>query len=426
MQQRKIIASQISILVGGAFVGWLYDDAERGLLVASLMLLAWHLRQLLTFEQAVRDKDFDRFRYGDGIWSQLYSRFAYARSQSRRYKKNYRNIVKEVRKSANALPDGGIVLNDAFEIVLCNKAAEKLVGFQRKRDRGQRVDNILRDPAFTAYLDAAMFDDDVEFRSPMKEGDWLRCRIVPYGTNQFLLTIQDITAQRRLAVSRRDFVANASHELRSPLTVIGGYLDTMAGDKDTPAHWKRPIQQMQSQAARMNRMIGDLLELSRLESSGEAKMDEVVDVCEVIGRARSTVSDLGEIPEIIIICQSEKRLVGVTNEIESVVVNLLTNAIRHTVPDGEITMSWVDGENAGAKLSVQDSGSGIAAEDLSRLTERFFRADAGRSRDNGGVGLGLAIVKHVLVRHGAELSIESELEIGSTFTCHFPADRIVH
>jgi len=424
--QRKVIAGQVFILVGGAFVGWLYDNPERGLLAAALLLLAWHLRQLLTFEQAVRDKDFDRFRYGDGIWSQLYSRFAYARSQSRRYKKSYRAIVKEVRKSANALPDGGIVLNDAFEIVLCNKAAAKLVGFQRKRDRGQRVDNILRDPAFSAYLSGESFKEDVEIRSPANEGDWLRCRIVPYGTDQFLLIIQDVTSQRRFAVSRREFVANASHELRSPLTVISGYLDTIAADDEIPSHWKRPVKQMQSQAARMSKMIGDLLELSRLETGGEAKTDEVVDICELLKLARETVGDLGKIPDIRIDCQSPKKLFGSTGEIESVIVNLLTNAIRHTPPDGQITLSWLDDISGGAVLSVMDSGVGIAAENLSRITERFYRADEGRSREHGGVGLGLAIVKHVLARHGAELEIESELDVGSTFTCRFTADRVIH
>lgn len=424
--QRKLIASQVSILVGGAFVGWLYDNPERGLLIAALLLLAWHLRQLLTFEQAVRDKDFERFRYGDGIWSQLYSRYAYARGQSSRYKKSYRAIVKEVRKSANALPDGGIVLNNAFEIILCNKVAQTLVGFKRKRDRGQRVDNILRDPAFAAYLSADSFKEGVEIRSPAKEGDWLHCRLVPYGTDQYLLIIRDVTSQRRFAVSRREFVANASHELRSPLTVIGGYLDTLASDDEIPSHWQRPVKQMQSQAARMNKLIGDLLELSRLESGGTAKMDEIVDVCELLKSASETVSDLGVVPNIQINCQSQRKLLGNTVEIESIIANLLTNAIRHTAPDGQITLSWIDAGSDAAAMSVTDTGVGIAAENISRLTERFFRADEGRSRENGGVGLGLAIVKHVLARHDAELEIESELDVGSTFTCMFSADRVLH
>ena len=422
--RRKVVIAHIAILFGGALLGWLYGRAELGLLVAALVALAWNVRRLLAFEEAVRNKDFANFHYDEGIWSQLYSRFSYQRRQSQHYKKSYRQLIKEVRKSTNAMPDGGIILSDDFEILHCNKAAQRLAGFRRRKDRGQRVDNILRDPDFTEYLASGDFSVGVEIRSPLVEGNWLHCRIVPYGAEQLLLLIQDITVRRRQAVTRREFVANASHELRSPLTVVSGYLDTLASESDIPEHWHRPIEQMQSQTARMNKIVAELLELSRLEGSGAAPTDEIVDVCGLLASIRKSLQGREQVPQIRIDCNPSLQLHGSSAEIESVILNLLTNAIRHTEPDGLITLTW-SARDEGAELVVEDTGIGIEAEHLPRLSERFFRVDAGRSREDGGIGLGLAIVKHILERHNASLQISSEPGSGSRFACLFSKARIV-
>jgi two-component system phosphate regulon sensor histidine kinase PhoR len=386
--------------------------------------LGWNIRQLLVFEQALRDKEFGSLRYGDSIWSQHYSRFSYLRSQSKEYKKNYRRLVKEVRKSTNAMPDGGIILNNDFEIVLCNKAAKRLAGFRRHADKGHRVDNILRDPAFGAYLKSGDFDVGVEVRSPVTNGGWLLCRIVPYGADQLLLLIQDVTDRRALAKMRRDFVANASHELRSPLTVLSGYLDMLTEDEEVPEHWQKPLAQMQAQSRRMNNIVAELLELSRVESAGAAPGDNIVDICRLLSDAKSSLAGSDDIASVDIHCDPNIQLRGSAAEIESVIVNLLTNAIRHTPGDGSISISW-SAQNGGASLEVSDTCTCIDPEHLPRLTERFFRVDAGRSRDGGGVGLGLAIVKHILNRHEANLDIESEPGAGSKFTCQFPRERTV-
>lgn len=422
--RRKIVYGHLLLLSGGALIGWLYEHVDWGLLAAALLGLAWHVRQLLTFEQALRDKDFGSLRYGDNIWSQLYSRFSYQRGRTRQYKKSYRQLIKEVRKSTSAMPDGGIILNRDFEIVFCNEAAQQLAGFRRRLDKGHRVDNILRDPEFREYLKSEDFMPGIEIRSPLVEGGWLMCRIVPYGADQQLLLIQDITERRQLVAMRRDFVANASHELRTPLTVVSGYLDTLASDDDIPAHWRKPVAQMQTQAGRMNRIVAELLELSRLECAGSAPADEVVDVCGLLTAARNSLAGQHNIANIEIDCQSQSKLYGSSAEIESVIVNLLSNAIRHTPADGQITMAWTS-DDGRAQLSVTDTGVGIEPEYIPRLTERFFRVDAGRSRDGGGVGLGLAIVKHILERHDACLQIESTPGSGSRFSCQFTQARIV-
>jgi two-component system phosphate regulon sensor histidine kinase PhoR len=421
--RQQLIFGQILLIAGGGLVGWLYDHATVGLLAAALLGLGWQLRQLLRFEAALRSRHFGSLKYGDSIWSQMYSRFMYQRQRARQYRKAYRQLLKEVRKSTNAMPDGGVVLDNDDTIVRCNKAAQRLAGFKRKADRGQRVDNILRDPAFGEYLRANEFSEGIEIRSPISEGGWLSCRLVPYGADQKLLLIHDITERRRLSALRREFVANASHELRSPLTVISGYLDTLARDQDLPRDWQKPIEEMQMQSTRMNTIVSELLELSRLEGSGTATMDEIVDVCGLLSTAKKSVASLSGIADIEVSFGSRAQLYGSAAEIESVIVNLMSNAIRYTPEDGRIFLRWTVSDEGG-ELTVEDNGIGIEPEYVPRLTERFFRVDPGRSRDEGGVGLGLAIVKHILERHEGSLLIESTPGQGSIFTCRFPPSRI--
>ncbi|MDX1405717.1 MAG: phosphate regulon sensor histidine kinase PhoR [Woeseiaceae bacterium] len=419
----KLVVGHIVLLAVGAVIGMLYDHADWGLLVAALLMLAWHVQRLLIFERAMRTKNFEAMRYAGGVWSYIYSRIMHMRNRSKLHKKHYRKLIKEIRKSANALPDGGIILNEEFEIIVCNSAAEKLAGFRHRQDRGQRVDNILRAPAFRKYLHSKEFDKAVEVPSPIREDCWLSCRIVPYGANQLLLLIRDITERRRMTAMRREFIANASHELRSPLTVISGYLDTLVSEPGVPEDWKKPLSQMQEQTARMNKIVAELLELSRLEGSGPAPEDEIIDVPGLLAAARKTYAGQQNVAEIKLEIQSQAKLQGSSSEIESVIDNLLSNALRYTAADGTVTLSWESDED-GARLSVSDTGIGIDEEHIPRVTERFFRVDPGRDRHDGGVGLGLAIVKHVLERHSARLVINSRRHQGSTFTCHFPRDRL--
>ena len=247
---------------------------------------------------------------------------------------------------------------------------------------------------------------------------------MPYGANQKLLFLRDITERIRLNRMRRDFVANASHELRSPLTVISGYLDSLTEDPELQENWGQPIRQMQAQARRMNTVVSELLELSRLESAGRAGKDEAVDVGGLLAAAKKSYAGQDGIAAIDVKTQSTAQLLAAGNEIESLISNLLSNAVRHTPADGQITLTWrVDG--GGAEIIVKDTGEGIPADQIPRLTERFFRVHRGRAREDGGVGLGLAIVKHVLGRHDGELSVTSEVGMGSEFRCRFPAERVV-
>ena len=247
---------------------------------------------------------------------------------------------------------------------------------------------------------------------------------MPYGPDQRLLLVSDITQAKKLATARTDFVANASHELRSPLTVLAGYLDALREDEALSDSWSGPVADMCEQADRMSRLVGDLLQLSKLESSETSSLDRSIDMAAILSFAKKEALALEPHPEHIDLdVRSGAGLLGDESEIQSVVSNLVSNAVRYTPDDGRILIRWsVDDE--GGHLTVQDSGIGIAPEDIPRLTERFFRADDGRDRQQGGTGLGLAIVKYALRRHDAELEISSEPGSGSRFTCHFAPRRI--
>jgi two-component system, OmpR family, phosphate regulon sensor histidine kinase PhoR len=223
---------------------------------------------------------------------------------------------------------------------------------------------------------------------------------------------------------RRDFVANASHELRSPLTVITGYLDSMRSDDTVPEEWRQPVSDMTQQAARMRAIIDDMLTLSRLESGAQGRSDEAVDVPGLLALIRKETLILTQRPQVIELeAQSDQGLRGSENELYSAFSNLLANAVKYTPADGQVAIRWSVDEGGG-HLSVSDTGRGIPADAIPRLTERFYRVHKGRDRVSGGTGLGLAIVKHVLERHEGTLEVESELGHGSRFTCHFPFSRL--
>ncbi len=408
----------------GAFIGWLYGYALAGAFIGALVVIGVHFNRLFRLERALTTRRRIHVPDGKGIWPQVLARIDYLKQRARKHKRRHHRTLKEIRASTNAMPDGGIVLNEDAEITRYNSAAEHLIGLRPRRDRGQRVDNLIRYPAFVSYLRSGEYSGSVTIPSPLREDGWLTCRIVPYGEGQRLLLVRDVTEQAQLARMRRDFVANASHELRSPLTVIGGYLEAMTDDTEMTGAWQRPVAEMQRQAARMKEILDALLELSRLESGSEAGTDNRVDVAELLREAVAELDRPDGGPAVELRLGSRVQLYANPAEIRSIITNLLSNAVRYTPAEGSVTLSWQsDGE--GASLVVEDTGVGIAEHDIPRLTERFFRVNRGRSREDGGVGLGLAIVKHALGRHDASLEVESRPGEGSRFICRFPAARLV-
>jgi two-component system phosphate regulon sensor histidine kinase PhoR len=321
-----------------------------------------------------------------------------------------------------------VILSTDDTIEWANPTSAQLLGLYYPRDGGIRMGNLIRSPEFAHYLSAGAYAEPMELTSPADPEKTVALSIIPFGQAQKLLIARDITRLHRLEQMRRTFVANVSHELRTPLTVLAGYVETLRDMGELPATGlEKHIQTMHEQAARMQRLVDDLLTLSKLETAPPARRDETVDVPALLAGLKEQAEILsGEQRHVITLAATRGlHLTGTREELHSAFSNLINNAVRYTPAGGAIRLRWQQvGEQA--EFSVTDSGEGIAPEHLPHLTERFYRVDTARSRATGGTGLGLSIVKHVLLRHDATLDIESEVGRGSTFTCRFPATRIVH
>lgn len=420
----RTILQHAALLLAGVLIGWHYDALLWGVLVAVSILAGWHVYHLYLVERWLRTGEPGPLPGGNGPWSQVIARIEAIKEGGRRNRQAWTRLVKELQASAKAFPDGGVILTKDLEIVRANKAARQMLGLKKKRDRGTRIDNLIRHPQFIRYLEKGPKKESVEIPAPGTGERWLSCRVMPYGMDQKLLLVRDVTQGVLNERMRRDFVANASHELRSPLTVVTGYLDTMAGDASLPEAWRAPVADMHEQAERMGALIRDLLTLSKLESSDSCPRDHRVDIASILETARrDAMLEPGGPKSIEVDIDSRSGILGEETELQSVVTNLVTNAVRYTPEGGSVTIGWQT-DKKGGHLSVTDTGIGIPAEEIPRLTERFYRTDAGRARQKGGTGLGLAIVKHALKHHDADLEIRSEVGKGSEFVCHFPADRL--
>jgi two-component system phosphate regulon sensor histidine kinase PhoR len=420
----SLLTRLVASLATGALIGALYDSAALGALLVALFWLGTQLLNLYRLERWLVTGQIVEIPADEGLWGNVFSKIQFIKAKVKRRGKRFRRLIQELRASTEAFPDGGIILNADHEILNYNNAARLLLGLKGRRDRGQRIENLLRNPDFIAYLNHPDERPYVEIPSPLGGETWLLCRLIPYGPGQTLLLIRDVSQRIKIEKVRRDFVANASHELRSPLTVIMGYLDALAEDERLPANWHQPVETMQQQALRMRRLIEDLLQLSKLESGQPVGKERVVDVPGILAAARKEALSLPVHPgRVEVELRSQANLLGEETELQSVVSNLVSNAVRYTPVDGEVHISWsVDDD--GGHLVVRDTGIGIPEDDIARVTERFYRADSGRARERGGTGLGLAIVKHALRRHDADLEIRSRVGEGSTFICHFPPDRL--
>jgi two-component system phosphate regulon sensor histidine kinase PhoR len=335
-------------------------------------------------------------------------------------------LLREFRRLTTAMPEGAVLLGPEHEILWFNHRAADWLGLRRKRDFGIRIENLVRHPDFIEYLHGDEPGEGVVVQDTSDINRWFSFHVVRTGmAERQLLMVRDVSREQQLQSMRRDFVANASHELRSPLTVITGYLDALADDQKLDPTWSAPILEMRRQAERMSTIIRDLLELSKLESGERPLEEEPIDIPGMLALLRKETLALEHRPhEVRLKLDSTEWLKGVENEVHSVVSNLLSNAVKYTPPQGEIELQWWTDEEGG-HIAVRDTGVGIAPEHIPRLTERFYRVDSGRSRDLGGSGLGLAIVRHALQRHDGTLTIDSVEGRGSTFTCHFPPSRLM-
>ena len=419
---RLAIAVVLAWLVGLALgqVAW----TLAALLAAYAVIQVWNL---LRMDHWLRNRGSEPPPDISGPWGEVLTIVHRIYRRKQFHKAQVTSLLREFRRLTTAMPEGAVLLGPEHEILWFNRRAAEWLHLRRKRDFGIRIENLLRQPNFIAYLRTNTSSEGVVVYEPDDTGGrWLALNLVrsrSTATQRQLLILRDVSRQVHLEAMRKDFVANASHELRSPLTVVSGYLDALSDDEKLDPTWNSPVLEMRRQAERMTTIVNDLLELSKLESGGRPAEQHPVDIAALFALLRREIAAAERAPQVVVKVESEARLSGVESEIHSIVANLASNAVKYTPADGKVELRWWT-DAQGAHLSVQDTGIGIAPEHIPRLTERFYRVDAGRSRDVGGSGLGLAIVKHALQRHEGHLTIQSMEGRGSTFTCHFPAHRL--
>ena len=329
--------------------------------------------------------------------------------------------LSDLRTAACALRDALVLLDTEGHVRWCNPAAQRLLGIAWPRDRGQPLATHFGDGEAGAWLRAGQGDAD-DVASPADAAVRLQLNLIPYSEHRRLLIARDISRVTKLEQVRRDFVANVSHELRTPLTVIHGYLELL-DPEDVPA-LAPVLNEMRTQSQRMRQIVEDLLELSRLEMQQHVAEErvEMARILESLVREAEALSQGRH--RVVLRDELRADLLGSPKDLHSAFSNLVSNAVRYTPEGGSITIRW-RGTPSGAEYSVADTGYGIPAEHLSRLTERFYRVSSSRSRATGGTGLGLSIVKHVLNLHDAQLRVESEAGKGSMFTCVFGKARLL-
>jgi two-component system, OmpR family, phosphate regulon sensor histidine kinase PhoR len=433
-----VIACVTTVLI----LGWVTAGMLGALVLITTSAVLWFMTQAYLGALVLRwlrQADAASIPNVYGIWREVIDRIRRLLRAKDLLVTDSQNRLHEFLAAIQASPNGVVLLDAEGRIEWCNQTAADHFGFDAQRDVLQHLANLVRDPLFAGYHASNDYTHELIMQGPTSVPSRpvrLAVHLHPYGEGRSLLLSRDVTAVEQAEAMRRDFVANVSHEIRTPLTVVAGFIETLQTlplSKEEQTHY---LGLMAQQSARVQTLVSDLLTLSKLEGSPPPGLGEWTSVqaltsqCELEGRALSDLltqaharrqdihfkNNLNEF--------SALEVAGNHNELLSAMSNLLTNAVRYTPPGGMISVEWCKLPDGRADFAVTDTGPGIAAEHISRLTERFYRVDRSRSRETGGTGLGLAIVKHVAQRHGAELRIDSTPGHGSRFAITFPANRI--
>ncbi len=419
----KTLATVAALLLLAGVFGAVIGQPGWSLAVMALLILVWHywrLQQVL-----LRLTARQRWETADaaGVWNELDRLLFRNQQEMRGRKRRLIDMLLSYRAAAAALPDAVVVVDrNTQRVQWFNEAASTLLGLQHPTDMGAALVERLQPLPLAHWLAGGRNAEPIlDANSPVDPAIRLHLRLIPYSDHHWLLVARDVTKLLHLEQVRRDFVANVSHELRTPLTVVHGYLDMM--DPEDFPDTGPMLAEMRKQSQRMAQLVEDLLTLSRLESQRHTELETVGMTSMLASLRREGEAHSQGRHTIIIEDKAGVDLAGSTKELHSAFSNLLTNAVRYTPAGGRITVTFAR-EGNGAVLAVTDTGYGIPANHLPRLTERFYRVSSSRSRESGGTGLGLSIVKHILGLHQARLEIRSEVGQGSTFACHFDAEHV--
>jgi len=400
-------------------------------------MLAWYWLDALNASRLLaylRSTDSQVQRRISGLWGEAADRVRRLLRHSEQRNLDSQHKLQDFLSALQVSPNGVVLLDSEARIEWCNQTAAQHFGLNAQRDVAQTIGNLVRDPGFVRYLASRDYQSSISMpgrENATRRPVVLSVQMHPYGAGRSLLLSRDITAKEQADAMRRDFVANVSHEIRTPLTVLAGFVETMqtlALDEDERQHY---LSLMEQQAGRMQTLVSDLLTLSRLEGSPVPGLDSWTSLGKFMSQLRQDALSLSQLVVAdaaahVFVFENDLdgQIAGNASELLSAMGNLVSNAIRYTPAGGRIEFGFAAEPDGGLVFAVTDTGQGIAAEHIGRLTERFYRVDRSRSRETGGTGLGLAIVKHVVQRHAATLSIESTPGRGSSFKITFPSERV--
>lgn len=396
-----------------------------GIFILSIPLIYSYIN-LARLGRYIQNDTLENMPLPSGLWEEIFFRL-------QRLVKNLKQRMRQIEQQHDhfieafqASPNGIVMLDENDQIEWCNSIAEYFFGLIFKRDVMQRINFLIRRPEFIHYLNRRHFDEPllIERMGPDSSLS-LMMQAFPFGQNRHLLLIQNVTDLQKADAMRRDFVANVSHEMRTPITVLMGFLETVQSLELTKEQRDQYFEMMMSQSQRMKSLVEDLLTLANLEANTQPAVTNVVQIETLMALLRNDAEALSKGKhQFSFELDSNQNMLGDEREILSAFSNLVSNAIRYTPDGGKIIVKWSVNNQGQGEFAVSDTGPGIASEHLSRLTERFYRVDRSRSRDTGGTGLGLAIVKHIASRHQAQLMIESTPGKGSTFMLRIPKERL--
>jgi two-component system phosphate regulon sensor histidine kinase PhoR len=431
---------EMLFLVGLAGVpGWFLGGAVGALLGALIAVFIYGATLLWRLDRLERWLSAPALRQDppwQGVWREISVRVQRMLRQQEKLAAVHQKQLQDFLQAIQASPNGVIMLDEQARIDWCNDTAAAHLGLDVQRDRLQHIVHLVRDPVFARYFAQSDHASEVVIEgraSSALNRQKLSVQLHAYGEGRSLLLSRDITALSQADAMRRDFVANVSHEIRTPLTVLSGFVETLQSipmDAQATQHY---LQLMSAQSDRMQSLVADLLMLSQLEGSQLPSTQEKVSLAALMLQVTTEAQAFsdwmahkgeGPVHQLEFSPVPDVYLLGARSELLSAVSNLVSNAIRYTPLGGRIQIHWTSTPE-GLMFTVKDSGPGIAAEHLPRLSERFYRVDRSRSRETGGTGLGLAITKHVMQRHGGELRIESVLGQGSSFKLLLPFSRVL-
>lgn len=386
--------------------------------------IAWLYRRLLKLESWIRKGTKASQVYEDSGFVGIIIRQLYQQKKNHNQRKRRtKRILRQLNQNISALPDATVLLNSELQIDWCNEPARYLLNLRSPQDLGYKISNLIRDAELIAYLNDPADREYIEIDSPVDQTISLQAKIVPLGDNQSLLIARNISDQKQLQESLKNFVANASHELKSPLTVISGHLEMLEAEDGLSDTGRRSLQTAERQAGRMKELIQGLLLLSQVESRYlEPGEGERISIAELMANLISALEKYENSDCVKLDYPDDLFLLGIKVEIEGICINLVENAIKYSTPGTTIGVKWMENFRGEYVFSVEDQGPGIEQDELSNLTRRYYRGAKSRA-ESGGSGLGLAIVQHAANKHGAKFQIDSEPKKGSCFSVTFPSYR---